>query len=232
MSKKTVFPFCGVSLETCQYIAQECDVSPEAVYASFTFLHTDARYTTVAAMMKGLDPACGLCCAESCRLVIFDTIEKIVEKLKDIWLTPRQEWLDHPENLKYGTVLKDDEYAECQIIGSGDTNPIKCVSTVVGAYQPKYEDSVTKPFSLATHTGLFFFVSKLLYTGSTSDHIILQNELKRDPGLRALLLKYGILLDGGFHPTLIEKEGGEDVLPPVTSFQPVIVIVEVVAVDV
>ena len=49
-------------------------------------------------------------------------------------------------------------------------------------------------------------MSKHLYTGSTSDVLILEVELNENEELRALLTKYGILLDGGFHPTSIRKE--------------------------
>ena len=94
------FPSCSVHDQTVQYIAQECGYTSAQVYAAFQLLHTDARESTVAAMMKG------------------------------------------------------------------------------------------------TKT----------YTGSSSDNVILKSELERSPILRELLLKYGILLDGGFHPTSIRRE--------------------------
>ena len=203
--------YCGVDMRTVQFIAQECGYTTEEVWAAFQLLHTDARESTVAAIMKGLFPDSGLCCPESIRKIVWKLMKDVVEKLELKWLNPNQEWIDDPENQKYSVILKDKKYGTCQVIGSGDTNPIKCTSTLKGAYQPKYKAAVTKPFSIALHIGLFIYVSTKVYTGSTSDHIILESELENNPKLRALLLKYGLLLDGGFHPTWIKKgEGGED----------------------
>ena len=67
----------------------------------------------------------------------------------------------------------------CQVIGSGDTNPIKCVSTLTGVFQPKYQESVIKPFTLTLHTGLFIYVGTKTYTGSSSDNVILKLSLQR-----------------------------------------------------
>ena len=123
-------------------------------------------------------------------------------------LTAREEWLHHEENKKYPAVLKDPKYASHFIIGYGDTSPIKCVSTIVGSHQPKYAASVAKEFSMTTHTGFTIFVSKDIYSGSSSDGLILERELRENPELRDLLSKYGLLLDGGFHSTAIRRPGG------------------------
>ena len=200
------FPSCGVRDQTVQYIAQTCGYTSPQVYAAFQLLHTDARESTVAAMMKGWFPDSGLCCPESIRKIVWKLMKDVVEKLEAMWLHPHQEWIDDPENLKYPDVLKDERYMSCQVIGSGDTNPIKCVSTLTGVFQPKYQESVIKPFTLTLHTGLFIYVGTKTYTGSSSDNVILKSELERSPILRELLLKYGILLDGGFHPTSIRRD--------------------------
>lgn len=199
------FPSCGVHDQTVQYIAQTCGYTSAQVYAAFQLLHTDARESTVAAMMKGWFPDSGLCCTESIRKIVWKLMKDVVQKLEPKWLHPHQEWINDPENLKYPEVLKDKRYTSCQVIGSGDTNPIKCVSTLTGAFQPKYQENVIKPFTIALHTGLFIYVSTKTYTGSSSDNVILQSELEKSEILRELLLKYGLLLDGGFHPTSIRR---------------------------
>ena len=209
----TCFPYCGVSLRTVQFMAQNVDgCSTEMMYAALQLLHTDARESTVGAMMAGLDPNCGLCCEDSIRKVVWPLMQKTVEVLEGSWLTAREEWLHHPANEKYKDVLVSSMYSSCRIIGSGDTSPLKCVSTIKYVFQPKYATSVVKEFSIATHTGYVIYLSKTLYTGSTSDGIILEVELRNEK-LRTLLTKYGILLDGGFHPTSIPR-GAEDAVPP------------------
>ena len=67
--------------------------------------------------------------------------------------------------------MVDPQYSSCRIIGSGDTSPLKCVSTIKYVFQPKYATSVVKKFSIAMHTGFVIYVSDTLYTGSTSDGI-------------------------------------------------------------
>ena len=72
------------------------------------------------------------------------------------------------------------------------------MNTIKYVFQPKYATSVVKEFSIATHTGFVIYVSNTLYTGSTSDGIILEVELRNEK-LRALLTRYGILLDRWRH---------------------------------
>ena len=93
----TCFPYCGVSLRTVQFMAQNVDgCSTEMMYAALQLLHTDARESTVGAMMAGLDPNCGLCCEDSIRKVVWPLMQKTVEVLEGSWLTAREEWLHHP----------------------------------------------------------------------------------------------------------------------------------------
>lgn len=202
----TVFPSCGVSSRTVSFMSNKMNVSMELMYASLQLLHTDARESTVAAMMKGLAPGCGLCCEDSIRTKVWPLMEATVRALEGEWLTARDEWIHHPNNKMYKSVLVAPVYNSFDIIGSGDTSPIKCVSTIKDVHQPKYAGSVLKEFSIATHTGLVIYVSDVLYTGSSSDGIILENELLNNEELRTLLTKYGLLLDGGFHPTTVRKE--------------------------
>ena len=86
-----VFPSCGVSLGTVQFMAQKVGCSTEAMYATLQLLHTDARESTVAAMMKGLAPDSGLCCEDSIRLTVWEVIKQTVLALEAAWLTAREE---------------------------------------------------------------------------------------------------------------------------------------------
>ena len=77
----------------------------ELMYASLQLLHTDARESTVAAMMKGLAPGCGLCCEDSIRTKVWPLMEATVRALEGEWLTARDEWIHHPNNKMYKSVL-------------------------------------------------------------------------------------------------------------------------------
>ena len=198
----------GFNAQVLNDVSLRSNVSADLCYACSAFLYTDARVETTAALLR----AQGISNLSVSTLYekMFPAFKQVAKAMEDPWLTPQAKWLDHENNKQYRKIF-DLRGVDVDIVGSVDTFPIRCISTVPGAFQPKYQEYVLKGLGACSHTGFVIAFSDAMYCGSSYDGFIFEIEAAREKSFANLPL----FADGGFRtsPLLFKPFTGPQIWP-------------------